>query len=229
MVPRNRSKLVRDTTAMAPTPREAPLSFRARILVAVPMLAVLVAATSLVLPRAVADDKRDDLSRTQDQLGSIEGVLRDARADASAVATAVNRANDEVALAEARLDHARTREASARLRRVQAAASLVEVQGEIKRTEGRLAQQARDAYMTGGMADLAALVDSPDLAVLADRAITLNYIAADGQETLSSLDMTRRRAPARPGPSACSAWRRAGASCRGCSASPGRRPRCSSE
>jgi TolA-binding protein len=68
------------------------------------------------------------------------------------------------------------------------------VQTEIKRTEGRLAQQARDAYMTGGMADLAALVDSQDLSVLADRAITLNYVAADGADTLSRLDMARRRA-----------------------------------
>lgn len=168
------------------------MSLRARILFAV--LATLAAAASLVPLRAVADDKRDDLARTQDQLGSIEGVLRDARADASALATAVTRADDEVNLAEARLGYARTREASARLRRVQAAAALVEVQGEIKRTEDRLAQQARDAYMTGGMADLAALVDSQDLAVLADRAITLNYVAADGEETLSALDMARRRA-----------------------------------
>jgi len=168
------------------------LSLRARTLLAV--LATFAAATSLVPLRAVADDKHDDLSRTQDQLGSIEGVLRDARADASALSTALTSANEEVSLAEARLEQARNREATARLSRLQAAASLAEVQTEIKRTEGRLAQQARDAYMTGGMADLAALVDSQDLSVLADRAITLNYVAADGADTLSRLDMARRRA-----------------------------------
>jgi septal ring factor EnvC (AmiA/AmiB activator) len=107
---------------------------------------------------------------------------------------ALTSANEEVSLAEARLEQARNREATARLNRLQAAASLAEVQTEIKRTEGRLAQQARDAYMTGGMADLAALVDSQDLSVLADRAITLNYVAADGADTLSRLDMARRRA-----------------------------------
>jgi septal ring factor EnvC (AmiA/AmiB activator) len=168
------------------------LSSRARILLAV--LAALAAAASLLPLRAVADDKHDDLSRTQDQLSSIEGVLRNARADASALATAAAHADEEVTLAEARLEQARGREASARLHRVQAEAALAEVQTEITRTQGRLAQQARDAYMTGGMADLAALVDSQDLAVLADRAITLNYVAADGADTLSRLDLARRRA-----------------------------------
>jgi septal ring factor EnvC (AmiA/AmiB activator) len=168
------------------------LSLRARTLLAV--LATFAAATSLVPLRAIADDEHDDLSRTQDQLSGIEGVLRDARADASALSTALTSANEEVSLAEARLEQARNREATARLNRLQAAASLAEVQAEIKRTEGRLAQQARDAYMTGGMADLAALVDSQDLSVLADRAITLNYVAADGADTLSRLDMARRRA-----------------------------------
>jgi peptidoglycan hydrolase CwlO-like protein len=168
------------------------LSLRARILLAV--LATLVAATSLVPLHAVAADQHDELSRAQDQLSSIESVLRDARADASALATAATHADEEVTLAEARLEQARAREASARLNRRQAEASLAEVQTDIKRTQGRLAQQARDAYMTGGMADLAALVDSQDLAVLADRAITLNYVAADGADTLSQLDLGRRRA-----------------------------------
>jgi peptidoglycan hydrolase CwlO-like protein len=168
------------------------LSLRARILLAV--LATFAVAASLVPLRAVADDKRGDLSRTQDQLSDIERVLRDARADATALSKAVTSANEEVTLAEARLDQARTREEEARLHRLQAEASLAEVQTEIRRTEGRLAEQARDAYMTGGMADLAALVDSQDLSVLADRALTLNYVAADGADTLSRLDMARRRA-----------------------------------
>jgi septal ring factor EnvC (AmiA/AmiB activator) len=168
------------------------LSSRARILVAV--LAVFAATTSLVPLRAAADDKRGDLSRTQDQLSGIERVLRNARADASSLATAVTKADEEVSLAEARLQQARGREASARLQRLQAEAALSGVQTEIARTRERLAQQARDAYMTGGMADLAALVDSQDLAVLADRAITLNYVAADGADTLSTLDLAQRRA-----------------------------------
>ena len=168
------------------------MSPRARILLAV--LATFAVATSLVPLRAVADDKRGDLNRTQDRLSGIERVLRDARADATTLAKAVTSASEEVTLAEARLDQARAREEDARLHRLQAEASLAEVRTEIRRTEGRLAEQARDAYMTGGMADLAALVDSQDLSVLADRALTLNYVAADGAETLGRLDLARRRA-----------------------------------
>jgi septal ring factor EnvC (AmiA/AmiB activator) len=157
------------------------------------LVVALLAAAALLPLRALADD-HDNLARTNDQLASVERTLKDARADASALATAVSRADQAVADGEARLQAARTREASARLSRVQAAGLLTGVQGEIRRTQNRLAQQARDAYMTGGMADLAMLVDSPDFSVLADRAITLDYVAADGADTLSQLDMARRRA-----------------------------------
>jgi septal ring factor EnvC (AmiA/AmiB activator) len=167
------------------------MSLRARMPFS--LVAALLAAVALLPLRAVADD-HDNLDRTNNQLSSVERTLKDARADASALATAVSRADQAAADGEARLQDARTREASARVRRVQAADLLAGVQDEIRRTQARLAQQARDAYMTGGMADLAMLVDSQDLSVLADRAITLDYVAADGADTLSQLDMARRRA-----------------------------------
>ncbi len=168
------------------------VSLRARLLLGV--LATLAVAASLVPQGATADDRRGDLSRTQGQLGDVEAVLRDARADASALAMAVAQADDAVRLADGRLEQARLREASARVRRVQAAAALAAVKAEVKRTEERLVEQARDAYMTGGMSELAALIGSQDLSVLADRAITLNYVAARGSEDLRELDMARRHA-----------------------------------
>ncbi len=168
------------------------MSTRARIVLA--LLAALAAAASLAVPRAIADDKHDDLSRTQDQLGSVEATLRDARADAATLSDAVAKADDAVAGAEARLERARTRAADARSRRVAAARALERTSAEVRATEERLAQQAREAYMTGGILDLAALVASPDLPELADRAATLNYVAARGQETLGQLDQARRRA-----------------------------------
>jgi septal ring factor EnvC (AmiA/AmiB activator) len=167
------------------------MSLRARMPLTV--LAALLAAVALLPPRALADD-HDNLARTNDQLNSIERTLKDARADAGALAAAAGQAEAAVAEGEARLRDARTREASARVRRIQAVDQLAGVQDEIRRTQARLAQQARDAYMTGGMADLAVLVDSQDLSVLADRAITLDYVAADGADTLSRLDLARRRA-----------------------------------
>jgi septal ring factor EnvC (AmiA/AmiB activator) len=167
------------------------MSLRARMPLTV--LAALLAAVALLPSRALADD-HDNLARTNDQLNSVERTLKDARADAGALAAAVSQADQAVAEGEARLRDARTREASARVRRIQAVDQLAGVQDEIRRTQARLAQQARDAYMTGGMADLAVLVDSQDLSVLADRAITLDYVAADGADTLSRLDLALRRA-----------------------------------
>ncbi len=168
------------------------MALRARILLA--MLAAVAMAALLTPPGGAADDQRGDLARTQDQLSGIEAVLRDAHADAGALAAAVGQADHAVTAAEGRLDQARTREASTRAQRIQAAAALAAVTNELDGTQRRLAAQARHAYMTGGLADLAALIGSQDLAALADRASTLNYVAARGSQTLRGLDLGRRRA-----------------------------------
>jgi septal ring factor EnvC (AmiA/AmiB activator) len=160
------------------------------------LVAALAVAISLAAPRALADNKQDELSRTEDQLGGIEAVLRDARASAEALGRAVAQADVAVAGAEARLDQARARAADARMRRVAAATALQKASAEVQATQARLAEQARQAYMTGGVLDLAALVASPDLPELADRAITLNYVAERGRETLGQLDLARHRASA---------------------------------
>jgi septal ring factor EnvC (AmiA/AmiB activator) len=170
------------------------LSHRVRPLPA--LIAALAVAISLAAPRALADNRQDELSRTEDQLGGVEAVLRDARAGAEALGRAVAQADVAVAGAEARLDQARARAADARTRRVAAATALQQASAEVQATQARLAEQARQAYMTGGVLDLAALVASPDLPELADRAVTLNYVAERGRETLGQLDLARHRASA---------------------------------
>lgn len=167
------------------------MSVRARIMLAI--LAAVAAATSLAPVGAAADQNRDSLVQTRSQLRDIEAVLRDARADASVVAAAAASADEAVTAAKDRLDQARTREATARAERIQAEKSLAAARADLKRAQDTLTQQARTAYMTGGMSDLAALVQAQDLSVLADRAITLNYVAAEGKDVLSQLDMARRR------------------------------------
>jgi peptidoglycan hydrolase CwlO-like protein len=164
---------------------------RARALLTV--LAAAAVAASLAPTSAVADTRRDDLDQTQSQLKDIEAVLRDARADASVVAAAAASADEAVAAAKSRLDAARAREAMARADRIQAERSLAATGADLKRDQDALSEQARNAYMTGGMSDLAALVDAEDLSVLADRAITLNYVAAEGSDTISQLELARRR------------------------------------
>jgi septal ring factor EnvC (AmiA/AmiB activator) len=160
------------------------------------LVAALAVALSLAAPRALADNKRGELSRTEGQLGGVEAVLRNTRADAEALGRAVAQADVAVADAEARLDQARARAAHARTRRVAAATALQQASAEVQATQAQLAEQARQAYMTGGVLDLAALVASPDLPELADRAVILNYVAERGQETLGQLDLARRRASA---------------------------------
>jgi septal ring factor EnvC (AmiA/AmiB activator) len=181
------------------------LSLRARtpalvaalaVAISLALVAALAVATSPALPRAAAQDKRDQLSQTQNQLGDVEAVLRNARADADALAKAVAQADQAVAGAQARLDQARAREADARSRRAAAGMALDKATAEVRTIQGQLAEQARQAYMTGGVLDLAALVSSPDLPELADRAATLNYVAARGQETLGQLDLAKQQADA---------------------------------
>src|ERR671910_811114 len=77
------------------------MSERSRVvgLVAVVMVAAMAA---LLLPHPVAGDERDELDKTRRRLGAVESVLRDAKADAGAVAGALA-ATDEVGRQEARL------------------------------------------------------------------------------------------------------------------------------
>jgi septal ring factor EnvC (AmiA/AmiB activator) len=158
------------------------------------LLAVLLAAAALLTPAAIADDRRSDLSRTQDELGRVEAVLRDARADSAAVASALATADQAVAAARGRLDVARDRLDAARQRSVQTARFAARVAAELADLRAGLAERARGAYMTGGSADLAVLVDPEHLPELLARATTLDYIAQAGSDSLSRLRGVQRQA-----------------------------------
>jgi len=166
------------------------LPVRARIL-ALPI--ALLAVASLLAPPAAADDKRTDLSQTQRELGQVEAVLRDARADSAAVASALAEADRSVAGARGRLDVARERLAAARQSSVQAARFAARAAAELAGLRAELAERARGAYMTGGSGDLAVLVDPDHLPELLDRATILDYIARSGSDTLSRLRGVRRQ------------------------------------
>jgi peptidoglycan hydrolase CwlO-like protein len=170
---------------------------RPRVLLAVLAVAAVagfVAAAASLAPTTAAADTKTDLNQTQKQLKDIEAVLRDARADAAKVAAAAESADEAVAAAKSRLDAARRREAMAGADRAQAESMLAATRADLKRNQNALAEQARNAYMTGGgMSNLAALIDAQDLTVLADRAITLNYVAAQGSDTIGQLEVARQR------------------------------------
>jgi septal ring factor EnvC (AmiA/AmiB activator) len=160
------------------------------------MMAAVVAAVAVAaaLPHPVAGDDRDELSQTRRRLGEVEAVLRDARADAGAVAAALAAADQAVAGARARLATAAAELASARRRRADAQLALEAAVEEVGRQEARLAQQVRGAYMTGQVTGLAVIIQANDLRDLLERAVTLSYVISADQDVLRRLELARRRA-----------------------------------
>jgi septal ring factor EnvC (AmiA/AmiB activator) len=152
-----------------------------------------VVAALLLLSHPAAADEQDELDKTRQRLGTVEAVLRDARADAGAVADALAAADLAVAVARARLAAA-TRELEAvRRRRAAALAALETATDEVGRQEARLAWQIRRAYMTGGVSGLSVVVQASDLRDLLERAVTLSYVIRADQDVLGRLELARRR------------------------------------
>jgi septal ring factor EnvC (AmiA/AmiB activator) len=166
------------------------MSSRARML---RLTAALAAVLLLPHPVAAADEQAE-LDTTRRRLGQVESVLRDARADAGAVAAALAEADQAVARARGRLAGARVRLAAARQRRVVAMVALEAATDEVGRQEARLAEQVRGAYMTGAVSGLAVVVQANDLRDLLERAVTLSYVIAADQDALGRLEVARKRA-----------------------------------
>ena len=121
-------------------------------------------------------------------------MLRDARADAGAVAAALAAADQAVAGARERLEVATGQLAAARHRRADAMVALETATDEVGRQEARLAEQVRGAYMTGRVTGLAVMVEANDLRDLLERAITLSYVISADQDALGRLEVARKRA-----------------------------------
>jgi septal ring factor EnvC (AmiA/AmiB activator) len=155
---------------------------------------VAVVAALLLLPHPAGGDERDELGETRRRLGEVEAVLRDARADAGAVAAALAAADRAVAGGRARLATATAELAWARRRRADAQLALEVAADEVARQEARLASQVRGAYMTGNVTGLAVVVQANDLRDLLERAVTLSYVIAADQDVLRRLEVARKRA-----------------------------------
>jgi septal ring factor EnvC (AmiA/AmiB activator) len=165
---------------------------RARSLAAA-LIGVL-AVASLVARPALAADNRTDLSRTRTLLGQVEAVLRDARAGAVKVDAALAQAQQATAEGQARLEAARTQLAAARQRRLLAEQALRRVSADVDGLRGQIDARARNLYISGGAADVAALMEPEHLPDLVDRAMTLDYVAESGTNTLARLRGGQRMA-----------------------------------
>ncbi|HSO52993.1 MAG TPA: hypothetical protein VL330_09635 [Actinomycetes bacterium] len=155
---------------------------------------VAVVMALLLLPHPVAGDERDELDKTRRRLGAVESVLRDAKADAGAVAAALAAADQAVEGARRRLVVATERLAAARRQRADAMVALEAATDEVGRQEARLAEQVRGAYMTGRVTGLAVMVQANDLRDLVERAVTLSYVISADQDVLGRLEVARTRA-----------------------------------
>jgi septal ring factor EnvC (AmiA/AmiB activator) len=153
-----------------------------------------VLALLLLLPHPVGADERDELGRTRRRLDQVETVLRDARADAGAVAAALAAADQAVAGARVRLATATAELGVARRRRSEALVALEAATDEVGRQEARLATQVRGAYMTGRVTGLEVVVQATDLQDLVERAVTLSYVISADQDVLGRLEVARKRA-----------------------------------
>jgi len=159
------------------------------------MVALVAAASALMLlPHPAVADERDELAKTRRRLGQVEGVLRDARADAGAVAAALAAADQAVVGARQRLAIAAAQLTAARRRRADAHVALEAATDEVGRQEAHLAEQVRGAYMTGPATGLAVVVQATDLRDLMERAVTLSYVIRSDQDVLRRLELARRRA-----------------------------------
>jgi septal ring factor EnvC (AmiA/AmiB activator) len=159
------------------------------------MVALVAAASALMLlPHPAVADERDELAKTRRRLGQVEGVLRDARADAGAVAAALAAADQAVVGARQRLAIAAAELTAARRRRADAHVTLEAATDEVGRQEAHLAEQVRGAYMTGPATGLAVVVQATDLRDLMERAVTLSYVIRSDQDVLRRLELARRRA-----------------------------------
>ena len=147
----------------------------------------------LLLSHPAAADERDELDKTGRRLGQVEAVLGDARADAGAVADALDAAEVAVAVVRARLAAATAELAAARRRRADGLVALEAATDEVGRQEARLAWQIRRAYMTGGVSGLSVVVQANDLRDLMERAVTLSYVIRADQDVLGRLELARRR------------------------------------
>jgi len=164
------------------------MSERSRCLAVVAVVAAL-----LAFPQPAAG-QQEELDRTRRQLGEVEAVLRDARADAGVVAGALAAAERAVAGARARLAVATAELSAARRRRSDALVALAAATDEVAAQEARLAQQVRGAYMTGRVSGLAVVVQANDLRDLLERAVTLSYVLSADQDVLRRLEVARRHA-----------------------------------
>ena len=157
----------------------------------VPRGLALVTALAVVMlgwPGAAAADPRGELSDVQRSLEGVRGELAGARSDAATLARAVADANRTLDAAEKELATAQAAWVEARRHSVAAEEALSQATAQVIRSQGIRDDQARSSYMSGGMmSDINILLEARTLADLSARAVSVQRVVDERNETLAEL------------------------------------------
>jgi septal ring factor EnvC (AmiA/AmiB activator) len=177
---------------------------RRRPTVLVVVLVVALCVPGLLVPAQAGQQDRTELSQVQRKLDRIRRVLRNARADATEVAAALEEADRDVAEAQAALAVAERRYRAAQRVRERAVLEATRAKLEVDAQQAVIDRRAYSTYVNSGASTMLTLVvDAEDVGDLLDRSKLLDNVAKAANGELQALvdakvaaDAARRRAEA---------------------------------
>jgi hypothetical protein len=156
---------------------------RARVLRWLAVVAAVAAVAAVALPRAGAQEGTD----VPTQLKKVRATLADAKADATKLAAALDRANDALDQAENELAQAEQQRVDAHARGVRATAALADATRRVERLRRIMGDRARGVYIAGDPTGLNALVQSGRADELLGQVAILDHLAKESNNSLADL------------------------------------------
>jgi peptidoglycan hydrolase CwlO-like protein len=157
---------------------------RARVLRWLAVVAALTAVASFLLPQLAGAQVAADVST---QLKRVKATLADAKADATKLAAALDRANAALDQAENELAQAEQQRRDAHARGVRATAALQDATERVGRLRRIMGDRARGVYIAGDPTGLNALVQSGNADQLLGQVAILDHLARESNNSLADL------------------------------------------
>jgi septal ring factor EnvC (AmiA/AmiB activator) len=185
------------------TPAFRRVGPRRPTVIALVLVAALL-APGLVAPAQAGQQDRAELSQVRRKLDRIRRVLKNAKADATEIAAALEQADRDVAEAQAALAEAERRYRAAQAVRRQAALEATRAKLEVDAQQAVIDRRAYATYVNSGASTMLTLVvDADSVGDLLDRSKLLDNVAKAANGELQALvdakvaaDAARRRAQA---------------------------------
>ena len=162
---------------------------RARVLRWLAVVAAAAAVAAMVLPPRAGAQEGTDVNT---QLKKVRATLADAKADATKLAAALDRANDALDQAENELARAEQQRLDAHARGVRATAALQDATRRVERLRRIMGDRARGVYIAGDPTGLNALVQSGRADQLLGQVAILDHLAKESNNSLADLVVARQ-------------------------------------